>query len=127
MEEINKKRKEKKEKEKKKRGRRKEEKEEVEEEKGEEEEADGKKEEGNEVIVVPTIEGLEHISASAQVLHNFAPIIDAFQELNQEKQNLIQENNFIKELNILLTEKIIYLVSIIKQYIEKDGSDVESV
>ena len=30
----------------------------------------------------------------------------------------------VKELNILLTEKIIYLVSIIKQYIEKDGSDV---
>ena len=71
------------------------------------------------------------VSASAReifqekVLQNFAPIIDAFQELNQEKQNLIQENNFIKELNILLTEKIIYLVGIIKEHIEKDGSDGE--
>jgi len=78
---------------------------------------------------VTAIEGLEHISASARkifqekVLQNFAPIIDAFQELNQEKQNLIQENNFIKELNILLTEKIIYLVGIIKEHIEKDGSE----
>jgi hypothetical protein len=43
------------------------------------------------------------ISASAReifqekVLQNFAPIIDAFKELNQEKQNLIQENDCIKE------------------------------